>query len=196
MRRLLLAFAVLALVAVSGCGTQTGTGLTDAAALAPQNTLAFTSFQIAPQGAEKADFDAAFGKLLGPDPEARIGEAFTKAASTGGKLDYADDLKPWLGDTVSALVTRVGRDGCDFAVLAASTDDAKAQGAIDKDLAGGKAQSRTSSDVSYKVLDDGTANGVVDHYLVAGTEPAFKSVVDTAKDGNPLSGTEQWKSSI
>src|SRR3954451_10575135 len=134
-KRLVLAFALLALIA-SGCGTQAGAGLTEPASIAPANSLAYASFEIAPQGPERENFDAAFGKLLGADPEGQLGAAFTDAASTGGKLDYARDVKPWLGDTVSALVTHVGRDHCDFAVLAASTDDDKAQAAIDKDLAG------------------------------------------------------------
>ena len=196
MRAFLALFLASVLLVMAGCGAQAGSGAAEPASIAPANTLAFASFEIAPQGPEKAGFDAAFGKLLGPDPESRLGQAFTKAASTGGSLDYASDVKPWLGSTVSALVTRVGPNSCDFAVLAASTDDDKAQAAIDKDLAGKNAQSLSYRDVSYKLLGDGTANGIVDHYLVAGTESAFKAVVDTAKDGNSLADSEQWKNSV
>jgi Protein of unknown function (DUF3352) len=193
--RALAACAVAVLVAVSGCGSVAGTGTSDPAALAPPGTLAYASFQLAPQGPEKADFDAAFGKLLGADPEAKLGEAFTKGAQTSGKLDYQADVKPWLGDSVSVVVTRVGLHDGDFAMLVASSDDAKAQAAIDKDLAGVHTESRSYRDVSYKVLDDGTVNGIVSHFLVAGTEPAFKAVVDTAKDGNSLADSDQWKKS-
>ena len=196
MRALLALVLAAALVVAAGCGTQTGSGLTDPASIAPASSLAFASFEIAPQGPEKEAFDAAFGKLLGPDPESELGKAFTHAASTSGSLDYAADVKPWLGDTVSALVTRVGPDSCDYAVLAASTDDDKAQAAIDKDLAGKGAQSRSYRDVSYKLLEDGTANGVVSHFLVAGTEAAFKAVVDAAKDGNSLADSDGWKNSV
>jgi hypothetical protein len=187
--------AVLA-VAVAGCGSTAGSGQTDPATLAPATTLAYATFELAPQGPDKAGYDAAFGKLLGPDPERQIGEALTKAAQTSGRLDYAADVKPWLGATATAILTSVAPDHPDYALLLASTDDTKAQAAIDKDLGGGKAAAREYKGVAYKVMDDGTANGIVDHFVVAGTEPAFKSVVDTAKDGTSLGAGEQWKTSV
>ena len=197
MKRVFVACAVAVLIAVAGCGSTAGTSSApDPAALAPPGTLAFATFTIAPQGQEKADFDAAFGKLLGPDPEAKLGAAFAKATSTSGKLDYLGDVKPWFGDSISVAVTRVAPHGGDFALLVASTDDQKAQAAIDKDLADRNPQTRSYRDVSYKVVDDGTANGVVSHFLVAGTEPAFKAVVDAAKDGKSLAGSDQWKASV
>jgi hypothetical protein len=197
-KRLFAACTAAVLIAVAGCGTgSTGApAAVDPAKLAPPGTLAFATFELARQGPEKADFEAAFGKLLGPAPEAKLGAAFTKATQTSGKLDYLADVKPWLGETVSLLVTRVApRDG-DFAMLAASTDDEKARAAIDKDLADVHTESRGYRDVSYKVQDDGIANGVVSHFLVAGTEPAFKAVVDAAKDGKSLADSEQWKTSV
>jgi Protein of unknown function (DUF3352) len=195
-KRVFVACAAAILIAVAGCGSQATTGSPGAATLAPPGTLAFATFELAPQGPEKAGFDAAFGKLLGPTPEAKLGEAFTKAAQTSGKLDYLADVKPWLGDTVSVAVTRVAPHGGDFALLAASTDDGKAQAAIDKDLSSVHTESRSYRDVSYKVMDDGTANGVVSHFVVAGTEAAFKAVVDAAKDGKSLADSDQWKTSV
>lgn len=184
-------------IAVAGCGAGTsGSGSADPAALAPQGTLAYLSFEIAPQGPEKQDFDAAFGKLLGDDPESVLGQAFTKAAQTGGGLDYANDVKPWLGETVTAILTGVSGKRPDYALLVASTDDDEARAAIDKDLAGQHTTSRDYRGVAYKVLDDSTVNGVLDHFVVAGTEPAFKSVVDAEKDGKSLAGSEQWKTSV
>jgi hypothetical protein len=73
------------------------------------------------------------------------------------------------------VVTRVGLHNADYALLAASTNDPKASAAIDKDLAGSNAEKREYRDVSYELMKDGTANGVVSHFLVAGTEPAFQS---------------------
>src|SRR5436190_21416646 len=111
--RVLSVCAVAVLIALAGCGsaTSTGSGAADPASVAPASSLAFGSFEIAPSGPEKAGFDAAFGKLLGDDPEARLGQAFTQTAGTSGKLDYGADVKPWLGGTVAAFVTRVGREG-------------------------------------------------------------------------------------
>jgi Protein of unknown function (DUF3352) len=195
-KRALAVCAAAILIALAGCGSGTGAGAVDPATLAPPGALAFATFQLAPQGNERADFDAAFGKLLGPAPEAALGAAFTQATQTSGKLDYLADVKPWLGDSVSVLVTRVAPRDCDFALLAASTDDEKAQAAIDKDLADVHTMTRSYRDISYKVQDDGTGNGIVSHFLVAGTETAFKAVVDAAKDGKSLAESEQWKTTV
>src|SRR4051794_21640038 len=185
-------------MALTGCGSSAGTGAgtVDPATLAPPGSLAFATFELAPQGPEKAGFEAAFGKLLGPAPEAKLGEAFTDAAQTSGKLDYLADVKPWLGDSLSVFVTRAAPRGGDFALLAASTDDEKARAAIDKDLAGVHKETRSYRDVSYKVQDDGTANGIVSHFVVAGTEAAFKGVVDAVKDGKSLADSQQWKTTV
>jgi uncharacterized protein DUF3352 len=195
-KRALSACAVVLAIVVAGCGSTTGSGPVDPATLAPATTLAYASFELAPQGAEKQGFDTAFGKLLGADPERRLGEAFTNAVQTSGRLDYDADVKPWLGETATAVVTSVGSERPDYALLVASTDDDKARAAIDKDLAGVHTASREYRGVAYKAMDDGTANGVVGHFLVAGTEAAFKSVVDTAKEGKSLADSGQWKSSV
>jgi Protein of unknown function (DUF3352) len=184
------------LIAVSGCGSSTSTqGSSDPANVAPANTLAYASFDMAPTGPDKADFDAAFSKLLGADPETRLGEAFTKAVQTSS-LSYADDVKPWLAGPVAVALTGVGQNSCDFALLMPSSDDGKAQAAIDKDLTGTGAQDRTYRDVAYKLQGDGTANGIVDHVVVAGTETAFKDVVDATKDGKSLAGSDQFKTTV
>jgi hypothetical protein len=196
-KRAFAACAVAVLIAATGCGsTRPGAGASDPVTLAPAGALVYASFDIAPQGPDRAGFDAAFAKLLGPNPEAKLGAAFTEATQTSGKLDYETDVKPWLGNTVSAVVTRVGLHSGDFALLVASTDDDQATAAIDKDLAGMDPQTRTYRDVSYKLLADGTANGLVSHFLVAGTEPAFKAVVDAAKGGKSLADSEQWKTRV
>jgi hypothetical protein len=196
-KRVLAASVVAVLIAVTGCGSsasqQDGA---DPASIAPANTLAYAAFDLSPNGPEKADFDAAFQKLLGPDPESKLGEAFTKAVQTSGKLDWATDVKPWLDGQVGVALTGVGERSADFALLIPSTDDAKAQAAIDKDLQGTGAQERSYRDVSYKLQDDGTANGIVSHTVVAGTEAAFKDVVDGVKDDKTLASSDQWKSTV
>jgi hypothetical protein len=193
-KRALAACAVAVLIAVAGCGSTatTGAGNTDPATLAPASTLAYASFDLTLPGSS----EAAFEKLLGPAPQAKLGAAFTDATQTSGKLDYLADVKPWLGGSVSLVVTRVAPRDCDFALLAASTDDEKAQAAIDKDLAGRNAETVDYRGISYKRLDDGTVNGIVSHFLVAGTESTFKAVVDVSKDGGSLADSDQWKKTV
>ncbi|MEA2273010.1 MAG: hypothetical protein QOI98_1718, partial [Solirubrobacteraceae bacterium] len=126
-KRAVSACAAVLACAGGGCGSTTGSGAADPATIVPAATVAYASLELSPQGAEKQGFEAAFGKLLGPDPRTRLGEAFTQAVRTSDKLDYATDVKPWLGDTATAIVTGVAEHGADYAVLVASTDDDKAR---------------------------------------------------------------------
>ena len=64
-RRAILAIATAALLLVAaGCGSGAGSGPVDPASLAPANTLAYASFEIAPQGPERQDFDAALANAI------------------------------------------------------------------------------------------------------------------------------------
>ena len=193
MKRALWAAVIAAVFAASGCGSGSGSGTTDPATIAPPGTLAYLSFELEPDDDERAGFDAAFGKLLGSDPSARVGELFTRAVQTSGRLSYEEDMKPWLGKTATVVVTKVGRRSADFALLVAAKDGDKARDAIAKDLASERNDGREHRDVEYRVMADGTANGVVEDFLVAGTEPALKAVIDAAKDDQGLAGTDEWK---
>lgn len=196
MKRALIYIVVVASLALAGCGSETSAGPSDPAAIAPANTLVFATLNLAPAGAEGADLDAASRKILGSDARSGIGQAFTRATSTNGTLDYDADVKPWLGDTLSVVVTRAGIHDGDFALLAASTDDDKARAAVAKDLEGKRPQTRSYRDVDYDVIDGNIANGIVDHFVVAGTESAFKAVVDAAKGGRSLAESEHWKDGV
>src|SRR5436305_4357281 len=197
MKRALVACAAVIALLAAGCGAGSSGSAGDPAKLAPAGTIAYASLELAPQGPEKQGFDAAFGKLLGPDPESKLAQALTDALKEqGSKLDYATDVKPWLGDTAAAVLTGVLQNHADYAVLLASTDDDKARAAIDKDLAGTGARSESYRGDDYKLMSDGTANGVVDHYLVAGTEAAFKAIVDADKDGKSLADSQAWHDSV
>lgn len=176
MKRLLAACA--ALLVAAGCAAEPAAGPADPASLAPQNTLAFASIQT----------DAI--------PGVDLGRVFTRVTRTSSSLDYEADVKPWLGDTLAVVMTRAGRRDGDFAVLAESTDDDKARAAIEKDLTGSSPQSAEYRGVDYELLDRRFANGIVDHYLVAGTEAAFKAVVDASKDDTSLLDSEQWKTTV
>lgn len=199
MKRAIAVLAMLVAVVVAGCGSKAGSGADDPAKLVPAGTIAYGSFEFDPQGDRAADFDAAFGKLIGPDPSEKIKRSFTGGIKEqGSKLDYDSDVKPWIGGTIAAALTGFRAGGkADYAVLLESKDDDKARAAIDKDTAAEKTQKLSYHGADYRLLPDGTANGVVAHYLVAGTESGFKAVVDAAADDKKsLASSDQWKQSV
>lgn len=191
MKRLVL----ICLLALAGCGSSSGAPA-DPASIAPAGTLAYASVTLSPEGAEGEELDAALGRLLGPAPETKLRLAFTKFAQTSGRLDYLTDIRPWLGDSLAVVVTRVGRREADFALLAESKNDDEAREAIEKDLAGRRPQSASYRGHDYELLDGEIANAVVGGFLVAGTEAAFKSIVDAVEDGKTLAEAQQWKTSV
>jgi Protein of unknown function (DUF3352) len=192
-RRLLPALLALALAAaglvVAGCGSGGGSKGADPAKIAPKSTLVYFSTQVRPEGSQKDAVDSIAKKVLGvDDPGKRIQTLLDQSIKeSGSKLTYEDDIEPWLGRRAAVVVTGLGSgpNSTQAAAIFASKDDLKAQNAIDKaaDEEKPKGAKRDYEGVEYRVSDD-TAVGLVDDYVVAGTEPGFKAVVDASKGDN------------
>ena len=201
LRRLLPALLVLALAAaglvVAGCGSSGGgSENADPAKVAPKNTLVYLSAQVRPEGDQKDAVDSIAKKVLGvDDPGQRIQTLLDQSIKeSDSKLTYEDDIEPWLGRRAAITVTSFGSGTSDTqtAAIVASKDNGKAQDAIDKlgDEQNPKATKRTYEGVDYR-FSDNTAVGVVDDFVVAGTEPGFKAVVDASK-GDGLTDNTQY----
>jgi hypothetical protein len=183
---LVLALAAAGLVAV-GCGSSGG-GSEDAdpAKVAPKSTLVYFSAQVRPEGDQKDAVDSIAKKVLGvEDPGKRIQTLLDQSIKeSDSKLTYEDDIKPWLGRRAAFAVTSFGSGQSDTqaAAILASKDNGKAQDAIDKlaEEETPKAVKREYEGVDYRFSDE-TAIGVVDDFVVAGSEPGFKAVVDASK---------------
>ena len=201
LRRLLPALLVLALAAaglvVAGCGSSGG-GNEDAdpAKVSPKNTLVYLSAQVRPEGDQKDAVDAIAKKVLGvDDPGKRIQTLLDESIKeSDSKLTYEDDIEPWLGRRAAIIVTSLGSGQSDTqaAAILASKDNGKAQDAIAKlgDEETPKAVKREYEGVDYRFRDN-TAVGVVDDFVVAGTESGFKAVVDASK-GDGLTDNKQY----
>jgi hypothetical protein len=201
LRRLLPALLVLALAAtglvVAGCGSSGG-GSEDAdpAKVSPKNTLVYLSSQVRPEGDQKDAVDSIAKKVLGvDDPGKRIQTLLDESIKeSDSKLTYENDIEPWLGRRAAIAVTSFGSGTSDTqaAAILASKDNGKAQDAIDKlgDEETPKAVKRSYQGTDYR-FSDNTAIGVVGDFVVAGTEPGFKAVVDASK-GDGLTDNKQY----
>jgi hypothetical protein len=201
LRRLLPALLVLALaaagVAAAGCGSSGGGSAgADPAKVAPKNSLVYLSAQVRPEGDQKDAVDSIAKKVLGvDDPGKRIQTLLDQSIKeSDSNLTYEDDIKPWLGQRAAIAVTSFGsgQNDTQAAAILASKDNDKAQDAIDKaaDEEKPKAVKREYEGVDYR-FSDNTAVGVVDDFVVAGTEPGFKAVVDASK-GDGLTDNKQY----
>lgn len=189
LRRALPALAVLSLAApVAGCGGgSAGDGDADPAAAVPARAPLYLQATVRPEGQQKADVEAAAKKVLGTDdPGAEIVKLLERSASRKD-VSFAKDIDPWLGKHVGVFFSSLKGTSPDAAVVVASKDDEKAQSFIDDQ----KGSGRTYRDTKYKV-DGDSAFGLVDGYVVSGSEAAVKQVVDATK-GQSLAEADRYK---
>jgi hypothetical protein len=179
--RLLVLTLVLALCAAiaAGCGSSSGSGGDDdPAALIPASAPVYVEAVLHPEGKVRSDAEGALKKILRTDdPNAKILDLLEKA---GAKKDltFKDDVAPWLGDRIGVAVTALhqGRDA-DYAVVAASKDDGKAQDLLDQQK--GDIVKRSYKGVDYRFdRKEGTATAIIDHHVVVATEGGLRAVVD------------------
>jgi hypothetical protein len=197
----LAALAVAAVAAgAAGCGGGGGSGDADPAKVAPKASLVYLEAQVRPEGDQKAAVDDVAKKVLGvDDPGKRIQTLVDQAiAASGSRRSYEDDVKPWLGRRAALAVTSLapGAGRSQAAAILASKDNGKAREAVNKaaDEQSPKLARREYEGVDYRFdAGDDTAAGVVDDYVVVGSEAGFKAVVDASK-GEGLADNRQFES--
>src|SRR5205085_2173370 len=92
---LLLSVCLLALLA--GCGSSSsGAAAGDPANIAPANSLGYVEVTVRPEGSQHPNLIGIVHRFSSIDPDALIQKALNKALSKRG-LDYAKDVRPWLG---------------------------------------------------------------------------------------------------
>lgn len=202
LRRLLPALLVLALVAaglvVAGCGGGGGGDKgADPAKIAPKSSIVFVTAQVRPEGNQKEAVDAIGKKVLGvDDPGKRIKGLINQSIKDSeSKITYEDDIEPWLGRRAGFAVSSLGSGNrSQVAAILAASDTDKAKDFVNRlaDEEKPKLTKKEYEGVEYRLdADDGSAGGVVDDYVVFGTEAGFKAVVDASK-GDGLAENKQY----
>lgn len=197
---------VLAAIALGACGGGAGGSGADTGSIVPRSAFFYGEAVIDPEGGQEDAVRSIIGKFPGAGPpdqrlEKLVADGLRE--SDEGKLDYEKDVKPWLGDKVGffagapAAGATAGQDFPAAAVIATDDED-KALDALRK-AGGNDLKERSYKDTDY-FLDDpadggAPAGGIVDGFLVIGTEAAFKAAVDAA-EGESLSDSDRYKKAI
>ena len=193
---------VFALV-LAGCGGSSGGSGSDTSEIVPRSAFVYGEAVVDPEDGQEEAVHSIVGKFPGEGPpEQRLEKLISDALreSDEGKLDYAKDVKPWLGDTIGFFASSPpagAQRGAEMpgAVIIATEDEEKARDAIEKS-GGSDLKERKYKDVDYwlDAADDGDlqAGGIVDGFAVLGTEAGFKAAVDASK-GESLADADRYK---
>ena len=193
---LLLTCALLALT-TAACGKSGAGDGGDPASLVPAGAPVYVEATVRPEGGQRDDALAAAGKLLGTrDPAARLRQLVDEAGAEKG-ISWERDFAPWLGEKAGLWASGLERDAPSYAAVIASTDEDAATAALARfaKAEGGTGSKRSYKGIDYAVDDEGLARGLVDDFVVLGTEGAFKRTVDT-RDGDKLGDSDRYEEAV
>ena len=195
---LLLSVSVLALTAAA-CGGSGSGGAGEPASLVPAGAAVYLEAAVQPEGDRREDALAAAGKIMRTDdPAAKLRELIDKElAAEGDGLTWEKDFASWLGEDAGIWATNFQSDEPSWALIVASKDAEAAKAALARFAKTDDSPhtARTYQGIEYEVDDEGVAGGVVDDFLVFGTEDAFKRSAD-ARDGDKLVDSDRYKDAI
>lgn len=191
--------AVLALTAAA-CGGQAGSGGdADPASLVPARASVYLQTAVQPQGERRDDALAALKKIMRTDdPGAELRRRIdAELAKDGDGITWERDLGPWLGEDAGVWASGLEQDEPDYAVIVATKDAEAARAAIGRlQAADGSPRTKRSYDgLPYEVDDEDTAVGLVDDFVVIGTEAAFKRTADT-RQADSLADVDRYRDAV
>ena len=187
---------VLSAAVLSACGSSEKTS---PGALSPAGSAIYVEANLTPGGEQKAGLDKLVASFPGSgDAGQRIGELLDRGfREENAGVTFGKDVKPWLGDDGALFASNPARDG-DFrsvAALIATKDEQASLDFVKKAAKGDFGPEKEYQGKKYNKVDneDDSVAGVVDGYLVIGTEPGFKAAVDAGKEGKPIDESQAYK---
>jgi Protein of unknown function (DUF3352) len=208
--------------ALAGCGSSHGAGTAaDPAAAVPASASLYVGATVRPEGSEKAAALAAGQALTGQaDPYLRLLSVLH--APSAPALSFTRDIAPWLGARAGIFIGAAspssraaagqlltllqqgllggssttgafpfGAGGAQGAILLDTTDATKARAFLTAEGTRAGAHSASYRGVAYQG-GSGVAFGLVDHFVVIGSESGMRSVIDTTLGGPALAHTSGY----
>ena len=168
----------------------------EAVSYVPAGAIGYANVFIRPSNSQKQALDDLLRKFPGIDSTdealVELVELVDGALEQEG-MTYEDDVEPWLGDQVAVFFTGGGTPELpNFAFLVESEDDAALEDFVDTVAAKSEVElvEKEHEGETYRMQADGeeepVAAGVLDGFLVVGSEDAFKGAVDANAGGETL----------
>jgi hypothetical protein len=200
MRKLILTAVLLslALFAVAGCGGD-DEAASGASELVPAGASLYGEATLKPEGDQKEAIDAILAKFPGGG---QAGDKLKDLIEQGlresdAPVSFKEDIEPWLGDEAAFFASGIDASG-DFkaaAGLVATEDEDQALETLEKS-AEGELTRKDYKGVEYLMDESDEAAAVLDGFVVLGSEPGVKAVIDTSDGGEPLSEDESYTSAV
>jgi Protein of unknown function (DUF3352) len=182
--------------------------------MVPSDSALYANFNLDPPGSQKMALNDLFNKFPAVNSESQRDTWINLALDNlGAKEGFSHaDVRPWLGPqlAVAAQATAFAphetpSTGAAFAFLISSTDDGKAQAALDKLRGGafsGYAWSKQTHDGVAETVGQGhgtpVVSAIVNHFAVLGGSTDFvNEVIDTAHGKHAsLDSTDAYKTAL
>ena len=192
MRPLAVALTALSILVLTACG-DSGSGAASSG-LVPEDAAVYGTVTLDPEGDQETAVRGIAERFPDGDKlEEQIEKGLSEAFRESG-LNYAEDVKPWLGDEAAFFVSRIREEEADAALIVETTDEDATREAFQK-VGAGKAKERSHKGTDY-LLKDEAAYGVVDGRAVVGTEAGFKLAVDTGDGGASIEGSDRVEEAL
>jgi Protein of unknown function (DUF3352) len=173
--------------------------------LVPSDASVYVSAFINPSNGQKSSLRDLLGKFESAPSSDELGDEIADLlddALEGSGLTYRRDVEPWLGRQAAVFVTDFTFMGRDEPVAAAlvETDDTDATlRAVERaaDFTDMEGETRTYKGIEYSFYaDERAAVGIVEEFLVAGTENALKAVVDVSAGADSLASDGRYQRAV
>ncbi len=184
---------------IAGCGGPAAGGEDDPATLVPANAPIYIQAAVRPSG-DRADgvHDALVKIMRTDDPGGKI-TALLDESLADDHLDWDRDFAPWVGEEAGIWLSDAAiSSSTDADTPAAAIIQVTDEGAAAKSLPRiqGNGTQKSYKGVEYWVdVDDGTVAGLVDGFVVVGTEAEFQRTVDAA-NGDTLSESSRYRDAV
>jgi hypothetical protein len=188
MRWLAVTLALLAgLAGMSGCGGGRGSA-DDPAAIVPGSAYLYAEANLNPEGGQEDAVRTVLASLPGVgDPSHRLEEQFNAYAQRRygrAAARFDRDIEPWLGERLAAFAVLPPKaravDHAASGIVAATRDAKKARHWLFVTSRRDAERERAYKGIRYLWMggDEQLAYSIVDGFVVAADEPAFKAIVD------------------
>jgi len=172
----LVAAAVVALVALRGGGDDAPPAAR-AAALVPADALAYVHVST-DDGRPAVERGLALLRRLGADQSAAARLSGLLSAGDGRPVDFARDVRPWLGDEAALAITRGRGTTAGSLLLLAVADAAKARDFLARN--GGRARRSEHRGTAVSTYAGGAVAAFVDGFLAIGQRRSVEAAIDLA----------------